>query len=122
VKITTGRVQDKAAWQKKGWTAIDVTVKSASPKAKVLAPTWNMVMGYKKGTLSWEEYKEQYAEILEKAQQEERSRWENTLKRDKVVFLCYCPKGANCHRLLLAAEFKRFGKSINVEVELIPEE
>jgi uncharacterized protein YeaO (DUF488 family) len=106
--ITTGRIQDKELWAEQGWTTIDVTVKSVS-KAKSLAPTWEMVMGYKKGTLNERDYTQQYMAILDKCRRAEKSRWESTLENHKnLVFLCYCRAGAFCHRHLVAKAFVDF--------------
>lgn len=95
---------------------IDVTVQSAKCIWKSLAPTWKMVMGYKKHQnvmlgsnikvppISWEEYTTQYNEILDRVDWQpiidQLDRWREE-GIDEVVFLCFCKDGANCHTHLL---------------------
>jgi len=80
---------------------IDITVKGNSNHC--LAPTWKMVMGYKRGDLSWEEYTAQYNTLLK----------ERMLIREKefyaiafqglegdITLLCYCNAVNRCHRYL----------------------
>ena len=120
--LTTGRVQDKAKLTAAGWTAIDVTVKSAG-NAKPLAPTWGMVMGYKRGELTEEEYTQQYMEILARSQKELRGKWERTLQNhEKIALLCYCRRDEFCHRTLLRDEMARFARQeLGIEVTIRPE-
>lgn len=120
--ITTGKVQNKNLLAGKGWTAIDVTVKSAG-NAKPLAPTWGMVMGYKRGTLSEEEYTQQYMNILRRSQKSYPGKWERTLRNhEKLAFLCYCPVGDFCHRILLRDEMARYAREeLGIEVKIVTE-
>lgn len=119
--ITTGRVADRKQWEAAGWTVIDVTVKSAK-NAKALAPTWAMVMGYKKGTISQATYTKQYREIIARSQRTMPEKWNNTIIRKKrIVFCCYCPPKEFCHRVLLANAFVAWGKEMGADVELIKE-
>ena len=122
--ITTGRVQHAAMWKKQGWSVIDATRKSAK-KAKTLAPSWDMIMGYKKGTMTEEEYTRRYAQIMKRSQQERRAAWENTLRdKEAFVILCYCREDEFCHRHLLAEEFRRFGEEElgMTDIYLLPED
>ena len=78
---------------------VDVTVKSASGEARFVAPTWDMVMGYKRGIISEEEYTLLYEDILEC---NERRILDFFSTYDKVALACYCRPAAFCHRVLLA--------------------
>ena len=82
---------------------IDVTVKSAEGKARLVAPTWDMVRGYKAGSIDDEEYTKLYMEILERNEQRilDAFSFYSTLTQ-KVALACYCKAGAFCHRVLLA--------------------
>jgi predicted NAD-dependent protein-ADP-ribosyltransferase YbiA (DUF1768 family) len=121
--ITTGRISDKARWKKAGWLAIDVTVKSAKKNASQLASTWEMVMGYKNGSMSVAEYTRRYEQILARSQKNSPELWTNTLTRfDRIVFLCYCPPKEFCHRHLLATAFVAWGQDHGIEVEVVPED
>lgn len=119
--ITTGRIQDQKKWQELGWHIIDVTVKSAT-SARSLAPTWDMVLQYKNGTLSEQQYTKKYQEILKKSLEQQRAKWLSTIKNyNHLVFLCYCPTGQFCHRLLVAKAFYQLAQRHDYVVILEPE-
>lgn len=85
--------------EKENLTLIDTTVKSGEIK---LAPTWDMVLGYKKGDIGEEDYTKQYLTLMEKSVKDNPEWWDEFLKREKVALICYCKADAFCHRLLLA--------------------
>lgn len=91
----------RAPIRKNGPVGVDVTVKSALGPARCFAPTWDMVMGSKRGQLTWDEYTERYMAILDGVPE---SAWE-WLKAQAhngvLTVLCYCPDGKNCHTHLL---------------------
>ena len=82
--------------------ALDITVKGQHPFGKMFAPTWDMVMEYKKGTLSEAEYTQQYMSLITRPGM---GRAIKQIVKAAVVYdvylLCYCPKDAFCHRKLL---------------------
>lgn len=82
-------------------SGIDITVKSGSPEVKSfeLAPTWNMVMGYKNGTMSETRYTELYLAGLDR-HREEIHQWTLELGQD-ITFLCYCRDEWFCHTYIL---------------------
>jgi uncharacterized protein YeaO (DUF488 family) len=82
---------------------IDVTVKSAEGKARLVAPTWDMVRGHKSGKIDDETYTKLYMEILEQNEQRilDAFAFYSTLTQ-KLALACYCRPGAFCHRVLLA--------------------
>jgi len=73
-------------------------------KSKTLVPPWEIVDGYKKGRLTWEEYVEAYNKHLSKE-------WGTTAMprflekfngdRD-ITLLCWCRNEERCHRSLVA--------------------
>jgi uncharacterized protein YeaO (DUF488 family) len=77
-----------------GVQGIDTTVKSAQGIWRAYAPTWQMVMGLKAGTLAWDAYCQQYAEILVRVPDHV---WETLAQAERQVMLCYCRDGWNCH-------------------------
>jgi len=79
---------------------VDITVKSASGMARLVAPTWPMVMGYKRNTLTAEEYTAQYLDILE-SRRAEILEWVSGLP-GVITLRCYCRPKAFCHRVILA--------------------
>lgn len=95
-----------AQYRYSGKDRVDITVKGRCPAGKMWAPTWDMVTGVKKGTMSEKEYTRQYYKLLT-------SRWSDSdfveatmqlvdMSKDRdVTLVCFCPAGAFCHRVLL---------------------
>ena len=79
---------------RQGVSGIDTTVKSAQGIWRALAPSWDMVMGYKQGTLSWEAYCAQYAKFLARVPN---AVWDALAQEEQRTLLCYCRDGWNCH-------------------------
>ena len=84
----------------RGDDRVDVTVKSSIPPWSVFAPTWDMILNYKR-TGDESAYLEQYVPILNAEY--------NTLAiqslikcDDTVTLVCFCRSGAFCHRVILA--------------------
>lgn len=84
---------------------IDITVKSAKGKARMLAPTWEMVNGIKDGSLSEFDYINQYVQILYRNEQEIVQYLLEVANETGGVlrFLCYCKDGSFCHTYLLVS-------------------
>ena len=79
----------KRAQMRPGVNGVDVTVKSATGFARSFAPTWNMVMGHKRGTLIDAQYTTQYTKILD-AVSVEAWRWLYTQAvNGEVTLLCF---------------------------------
>lgn len=104
------KVKLKRAQIRQGQQGIDTTVKSATGFAKAFAPTWDMVMGHKNGTLSDERYTFQYTTILDRILDPRRDRslenpWRQLLAAGQgageVTLLCYCRDGRFCHTHLM---------------------
>ena len=82
-----------------GYEMIDITV--GSNPEHPLAPTWELVNGYRRGLLTEENYTVQYAELL-------LERWTEVdgflghIAGMDVALGCYCRPGDFCHRLLVA--------------------
>jgi hypothetical protein len=93
--------------------ALDITVKSATGIGRLLAPTKQMVYGYKAGIgdtwfthyapLSESDYTAQYLDLLRSRYRANRSAFEALLAQDWTM-QCYCAPGAFCHRRI-AAEY-----------------
>lgn len=87
----------------RGIVFIDTTVKSAKEYA-FLAPTWDMVMGHKQGTVSDTGYTELYYELLRSRYKENKQPFIKLLldfKDSDIAVACYCATGRFCHRHLL---------------------
>ncbi len=95
-----------AHYRYSGGDRLDITVKGKCPTGRWWAPTWDMVNGFRNNTISEAEYTQQYYDLLN-------SRWTDPnfvactiaivelVKTADVTFVCFCPAGTFCHRLLL---------------------
>lgn len=92
-----------------GARGLDITIKSAGPIGKAFAPTWPMVMGIKNGTMSWEEYRQKYIELMRWSYRKNPDAWSAVMGMDQVTLLCYCRNAEYCHRSLLQDLFVQMG-------------
>lgn len=87
-----------------GVKLIDTTVKSGR---FYLAPTWDMVLGYKRGELSVDEYTRKYTEHMQLQYRLYRPEWEEVIALPEFAIACYCAPGVFCHRHLLKNIFEK---------------
>lgn len=99
----------------RGDARLDITVKSGD---KTFAPTWDIVMAYKDGRLTQEEYTEMYHAWMRGSYRNNRQRWKEVLAMDKVVLVCFCAKDSFCHRLLLARILQKLGAEYCGEINI----
>jgi uncharacterized protein YeaO (DUF488 family) len=92
---------------------LDITVKSGD---KAFAPTWDMVMDYKKGVINEEGYTVRYLNLMRSSYAIRKERWIALLDSGSVTLLCYCRAGAFCHRILLVNILKTVGDALGYEV------
>lgn len=89
-------------WRKvkamEGVKAIDTTVRTGF---KQLAPTWSMVLDYKRGELSEQKYTQMYHKLLECSRELHPEFWKALYRLEKIALGCYCAPDAFCHRILL---------------------
>ena len=91
---------------------LDITVKTGN---RAFAPTWELVLGFKKGALSWEDYSWAYRVLMLKSYRDNRAEWDALLQRDQVTLVCYCKDEAFCHRWLLANYLAKMGADFRGE-------
>lgn len=97
--IQLSKARHLLADQYEGVTLIDTTVKSG---IKEFAPTWDMVAGSKNGSLSHEDYTEEYVGMMQRSKIANKDVWENYIPWDgKIALACYCRAGHFCHRHIL---------------------
>lgn len=79
------------------------------------APTKDILDGYKKEHLSWEEYEKKYNELLMERNVVEifKSKY---LKYDKILLLCSEPTPECCHRRLLAEYLSKEMKNTVIHI------
>ena len=79
------------------------------------APTKEILDGYKKGKISWEEYAGEYNALIERRKVEET--FQNNFKQyERVLLLCSESTPENCHRRLLA---EYLAEKLQVEIKHI---
>ncbi len=92
-----------AQYKYNGLDRLDVTVKGQDPLGKSFAPTWEMVMGIKNGTMTQELYTRAYLRMLRRVPDEKWKELESFAQRHgSITFVCFCKPGAFCHRVILA--------------------
>lgn len=87
MKLTRGPMRD---------VGLDISVKSAKA-GRCFAPTWDMVLGYKRGTISKFKYMLEYTHLLSKLNKQI---FIDLAKKDRHL-KCYCANGEFCHTYLL---------------------
>lgn len=87
-----------AHYRYSGPDRVDITVKGQDPQWKEFAPTWDMVMSHKRGSINDEEYIRRYLLILDKVSC---ASWDRLLRLPEVTFVCFCLEAAFCHRNIL---------------------
>jgi len=92
----------------RGPDLLDITVKSGSRSrldgipGSIFAPTWELVMGYKQGSITPADYTAAYTQLMRRSFVRHRELWRRLLAQERVVLACYCPPRSFCHRLVLA--------------------
>ncbi len=80
---------------------IDISVKH-SPN-HVLAPTWDLVMGFKKGRVTWVDYESRYLALLRDRYKDRKAEFDELVQmsiEQDIVLICFCTDEATCHRRL----------------------
>lgn len=83
--------------KERGILLVDITAKSG---VKSFAPDFNVVMQYKRGEVTEEEYTSIYLERMKKSLALYPDKWEMLKIHPEVAFACYCRAGVFCHRHL----------------------
>ena len=103
--ITTGQINHISR------PYLDITVKSGQGLGKLLAPTWVMVMGIKRGTLSQVDYTESYLNLLRTRYRNDKAGFIQLLTPDSGELLigCYCRPHSFCHRYIAVEVLQKIG-------------
>ena len=88
---------------KRNAEGIDITVMSSVGMAKNWAPTWELVMGHKTGSIDDNAYAFAYGALL-RLVPDDAWMWleEQTNELNEVTLLCYCRPDKFCHTHLVA--------------------
>ena len=111
MKVYTYQIANWRHANRIGVKALDTTVKSGEA---LLAPTWNMVLGHKAGTVTDEEYEALYMQMLEERYEHHPEFFEWLTAHEEIALGCYCAPGKFCHRHLIV----KFLKQITDVIEL----
>jgi len=96
-----------AQYRYPGQDRLDITVKGNCPAGKLYAPTWDMVNRIKSGLLTEEGYTQEYYDLLIRRWKKSETNRQEMLTFVKMItdrditVVCFCPRGAFCHRHLL---------------------
>lgn len=81
-----------------------------------LAPTKDILDGYKKGDMSWEEYEETYVDLLNRRGAKEVLKQKLKEDFDHICLLCSEATPDKCHRRLAAEYIKERFADQNIEI------
>lgn len=98
MELYTYQVAHWRRLQNRGIRLVDTTVKTGCVQ---LAPTWEMVLGVKRGTLSEAQYTTHYQQILEYWWFRDPLFFDDLMQTPRLAVGCYCAAGQFCHRHLL---------------------
>ncbi|WJJ55186.1 hypothetical protein [Xanthomonas phage RTH11] len=94
---------------------MDTTVKSGY---SIFAPTWDMVLGIKNGSMDEDTYSQLYRDMLVQSWKGNRQKWMDFLNDDdQYALACYCKAGVFCHRHLLVKFLQQLCKQLNIPFE-----
>jgi hypothetical protein len=96
---------------------LDTTVKSGAGLGKVLAPTWDIVLGVKKGHLSPAEYEVIYLNLLRERFKRSKEAFLEILAQEECTLACYCRSGAFCHRHLAVNVLEKIAAHYGIPFE-----
>lgn len=82
---------------------LDITVKTGD---KRLSPTWDLLMRYKNGKCSDDQYTEEYTQLMRESYQINKQFWLDLVNSGEITLCCYCAAGSFCHRHLLKGFLK----------------
>ncbi len=111
--ITTGQINHISR------PYLDITVKSGQGLGRLLAPTWDMVMGIKRGTLSQADYTESYLHLLRTRYRDDKAGFIQLLTpaNGELNIACYCGPYSFCHRYIAVEVLQKIGQAHGISVE-----
>lgn len=104
-----------AQYRYPGPNRLDITVKGNHRIGKIFAPTWDMVMEYKR-TKDEAVYTAKYHEMIVQSYANNRPIWDELLNTEYAVLTCFCIAGNFCHRQLLTHYLKQLGAVYEGEI------
>jgi uncharacterized protein YeaO (DUF488 family) len=121
-RVGTARIDYRG---EKHQTVLNTTVKSGSGLGKVFAPTWNMVMAFKRGDIDWQTYTASYQALMRERYRQNQAAFLEALSCDELIVCCYCKDThatiRHCHRYLLVDILEKVAHHHGIRFELIGE-
>lgn len=77
----------------------------------IMAPTSELLNGYKKGTIDWNQYEKEFNDLITQRHIENAITPEQT---DRACFLCSEPKPEHCHRRLVVEHLAKNWKKVDI--------
>ncbi|MFW6243470.1 MAG: hypothetical protein ACOC2W_04855 [bacterium] len=91
----------------------DITVKG---DLNILAPTWSMVMNYKRGEINERQYTKLYYQLIKQKYKENKKEFHKLIKKNVITLKCYCKAGEFCHRLLAKDILLKIADNLGITV------
>lgn len=108
-----------------GQLVLNTTVKSGTGLGAVFAPTWKMVMQSKRNEIHWDEYRQQYTELMRQRYQANPAAFLEAVSSDELIVCCYCrdthATTRHCHRYILVEILEKVAQHHGIGFESIGE-
>jgi uncharacterized protein YeaO (DUF488 family) len=99
-----------------GVPVLDITVKSGE---LIFAPSREALNAYKYGSprMTEAEYTKLYIQKMRESFKQNKKRWLQVARMDRVCFVCYCSEHTFCHRYILVELFEKVCGKRGIEFE-----
>ena len=108
-----------------GQRVLNTTIKSGTGLGAVFAPTWKMVMQFKRAEITWDEYHKAFIELMRQRYQANPSAFLKALSSDELIVCCYCKDTyattEHCHRYILVEILEKVAAHHGIGFEAIGE-
>jgi hypothetical protein len=98
-----------------GYVVVNTT--AGSNASHFLSPSWELVEGYKSGTLDNRQYRDAYIKLMRKSYVERKEEWLSLLRKPRFAVACYCKSGVFCHRLIAVELLQAVANKHNIPFE-----
>lgn len=104
--------------EKVGIPILNTTIKCGE---LTFAPTWEIVLAVKAGTITQEQYTTSYTNLMRWSFKTNRDRWLEVANMPVVAVACMCKEGVFCHRHLLVKMFESVCNKSGIPFKLLGE-
>ena len=121
-RVGTARIDYRG---RAGQRVLNTTVKSGTGLGAVFAPTWDMVMQFKRSEIDWDAYRRLYVQLMRTRFVQHREAFLEALDSDELIVCCYChdthATTRHCHRYLLVEILEKIAAHHGIGFESIGE-